>query len=134
MKAGQLFGTTTPGRPTAPAGFMEVLSVGQEAGATAEVKDDADPFARVPSDPLPWADNGGKWPSDAQLAEIKELAPPMPAPTEEEVNAMARYFGQESATAPSAGGPRGGFRVHPGRQGLHHQCGRGGPCGHRGGG
>jgi hypothetical protein len=95
MKAAQLFGTAAPGRPTAPAGFMEVLSPGQETGGTAEAEDDADRFARVPSDSLPRADNGGKWPSDAQLAEMMELAPPMPAPTEEEVNAMARYFEQE---------------------------------------
>jgi hypothetical protein len=33
--------------------------------------------------------------TDAQLAEAMEHAPPMPEPTAEEVNAMARYFGQE---------------------------------------
>jgi hypothetical protein len=33
--------------------------------------------------------------TDAQLAEAMEHAPPMPEPTEEEVNAMAEYFGQE---------------------------------------
>jgi hypothetical protein len=33
--------------------------------------------------------------TDAQLAEAMEHAPPMPEPTEQEVNAMADYFGQE---------------------------------------
>jgi hypothetical protein len=62
--------------------FIHVLSEEEEAAARA-----ADPFARVP--------DGGRWPSDAQLAEMMELAPPLEPPTEEELNEMARYFGQE---------------------------------------
>jgi hypothetical protein len=33
--------------------------------------------------------------TDAQLAEAMAYAPEDPQPTEEEVNEMARYFGQE---------------------------------------
>jgi hypothetical protein len=37
----------------------------------------------------------GSWPTDAELNEAMENAPPLAEPTEEEVNEMARYFGEE---------------------------------------
>jgi hypothetical protein len=43
-------------------------------------------------DPL---DHAGRWPTDAELNDAMENAPPLPEPTEEEIDEMARYFGQE---------------------------------------
>jgi hypothetical protein len=96
QKAGRLFGAGTPtpaprdGRPE----FIEVLSEEAEAAAIAQDRETADPDTWGQATRVCLGGDGTRV-SDEQLAEAMEHAPPMPEPTEEELNDMARHFGQD---------------------------------------